>query len=134
MEQVLFKMPVPSYELLPGGPHINLGFSLTSIFCDYADPDSGAPSRLTLIFDSIETSKLTNRFANDVEIIDKAYEQVVDFGESEWLRHVKSKLAQNSADSSGLRHLVIYFDGGTGLEFICRDFRTTTEIIKPKKL
>ena len=131
MEEVLFRMPVTSNTLLPGGPIIKLGFVQTSIECLYDDVDSGTSLRyrLTLVFDGIKVSKLTNRLANDVEIIDKAYEQVVDFGQTEWLTHVKSNLAQNRTDSSGLRHLVIYFDGGTGLEFICTDFRTTTEMI-----
>jgi hypothetical protein len=129
MEKVLLKMPVQSNTFLPGGPIIRVELGRTSVLCEYEDAVSGNPFRLTLIFEKVEVSKLTHYLAIDVEIIDRAYEQVVDLGETEWLQHVRSNLIQNRVDPSDLRHLVVYFDGGPGLEFICREFKTTSERI-----
>ena len=126
MDKILFKMPVASYDLLPGGPIFEIGFSAISILCDYHDAASNASFRLILSFEGIEVSKLVSRAAIATEVIDEAYEQVVDLGETEMFHTVKSNLRLNGFGSTDLRHLAIYFDGGPGLEMICRKFETET--------
>jgi hypothetical protein len=128
-KKVLFEMPVPSYTLLPGGPTIPMESGRRFVVrCDFENIESGRRERLSLVFDGIEAFKQTNYLACDIELIQKAYERVVDLGESEWLLKVRSNLAASRASTPGdLRHVGIFFDDGPSLEFICSEFRTELE-------
>jgi hypothetical protein len=53
-----------------------------------------------------------------------AYDKVVEFPDSEWLRELRARIASRptSMALSDLRHLAVMFDDGPYYEFICRGF------------
>lgn len=84
-----------------------------------ADEDARA---VKLLFDGVEAFRCTYHHACTLEMI-KAYDKVIDRGETEWLNSIKLRLAEYNDSTTELRHLMIYFDDGPCYEFICRSFR-----------
>lgn len=61
-----------------------------------------------------------------------AYDKVVEFPDSDWLREVKGRIESRPSriDVSGLRHLAAMIGDGPYYDFICRDF---AHVRKPER-
>ena len=75
-----------------------------------------------VLISGIEAFRCTYLTSLTVEMIESAYDRLVDMGESQWLREVKSA-GDSSRHSASLKHLRICFDDGPCYEFICVAFR-----------
>jgi len=58
------------------------------------------------------------------EFASVAYDKVVEFSDSGWLREVRARIESRPTKivPSDLRHLAVMFDDGPYYDFICRDF------------
>jgi hypothetical protein len=128
MKRQIFELPVPATSLR-SAPELHERLGRTSeIICEYEEEDD--PTRvveLSLVFENRYAVRITNGFACDIETLNIAYAKVVDLGETNWLKVVKSNLVLNKGVREDLRHLGIYFDGGCLYEFICESFRVFTQ-------
>jgi len=123
MNQIVWKLPVPSTALLQGCVFQKLLRRTCALTCEY-EGDEGRVVSLTLLFDGVEAFKCTYYRACTVEMIRSAYDKVVDVGSSEWLSAVRDQLATYVGQNvDELKHLMIYLDDGPCYEFICRTFR-----------
>lgn len=96
---------------------------------EYKKGENSEPIHLSLTFNVCWGVKITYFVANDVEISHSAYDKVVDFGETDWLRGIRSNIVANEWEVTQLRHLGIYFDDGPLYEFICESFETHENIV-----
>lgn len=92
---------------------------------EYEDDDDNVVS-MWLHFEGVETFKCTYHNACTVEMVETAYDKVVDVGSSSWLADIEKQLALSGQSTSELRHLMICFDDGPCYEFICKAFTVDT--------
>ncbi len=92
-----------------------------SLSYEYESETNGSVVSEKLTFDDVESFRCTYYVACDVEMI-QAYDRVLNLGRSKWLEQLKNNLDANKWNSSGLKHLRIFFDDGPCYEFICRSF------------
>lgn len=118
MASILWKLPAPSSALWEGAEFRELAGRTCAILCRY-DREDG----LQMVFEGVEAYKCTYHQACTLEMIETAYDTLVDLGDTTWLAGVKGQLAGYSSDATELRHLMIYFDDGPCYELICRSFR-----------
>lgn len=94
------------------------------------EQDDGTLRAIQLVFEDVEAFKCTHRFACTQEMIESAYERVVDLGETDSLLKVKEPIIQFGLEALGkykknpatLRHVRVCFDGGPCYEFVCQSF------------
>lgn len=122
MSSTHWELPVPSTALLQGARfEKHLGRTCALAF-EYEDDDDNVV-HVKVLFEGVEAFKCTYLFACTVEMIETAYDRVVDIGPSEWLSAVRERLQSNGQDSHDLKHLMNYFDDGPCYEIICRDLK-----------
>jgi hypothetical protein len=80
-----------------------------------------------MVFGGVEAFRCTYYQAVSVDIIKAAYDRVIDFETTDWLSEIVGRLKSAGQNTSGLRHLIVYFDDGPCYEFICREFRVETD-------
>lgn len=124
MAKVIYNLPGPSTSLLHSPVFEERAKRTCAIICEYESESEENSFVLALIFEGIEAYKCIYYNAVSLQLIQEAYDKVVDFGESRWLAEIRSNLNKSDADATNLSHLSIYFDDGPAYEFICRDFRT----------
>ena len=71
-----------------------------------------------LIVLGVEAFKCTYMTSLTVEMIESAYDKLVDVGESDWLRASRNVNCATGTPAS-LKHLRICFDDGPCYEFLC---------------
>ena len=79
-----------------------------------------------LLFGGVEAFRITYLSSRTVEMINAAYDRVVDLGKTVWLRECSSRAEpfwQLHGETRTFRHLMICFDDGPCYEFICSSFR-----------
>ena len=123
MTQILWTLPVPSTALLRSPIFQVLLSRSCALFCEYENDDGDLVS-LKLLFEGVQAFKCTYYKACTIEMINTAYDKVVDIGSTEWKAKIKARLVSSDQDILGLKHLMIYFDDGPCYEFICRNFQT----------
>jgi hypothetical protein len=122
MSQILWTLPIPSTALLRSPTfQVSLGRSC-ALSCEYEDENDEVVS-LKLLFEGVEAFKCTYYRACSVEMINTAYDKVVDVGSTEWKSKIKERLISSNQDVMGLKHLMVYFDDGPCYEFICENFQ-----------
>jgi hypothetical protein len=141
MASTLWKSPVASTAFVEGERFEQLGDSCTLTF-EYED-ENDEVVRGRLFFDGVQAFKCTYLYACSVEMIE-SYDKIVELGETDWLatvrghlliynealrnpeakhsKNVIEQLDQYLLDTSDLKHLMIFFDGGPCYEFICKTF------------
>ena len=123
MKQTIWTLPVPSTALLQGSTFHKLPRRGCVLSCEYEGDDDQVVS-LKLLFEDVQAFKCTYEKACTAEMISTAYDKVVDLGSSEWLTAVREQLASFGVENvEGVKHLIIYLDGGPCYEFLCRNFR-----------
>jgi len=80
-----------------------------------------------MVFSGVEAFRCTYYKAVSVDIIKDAYDKVVDLEITDWLSEIVDRLTSARQNTSGLRHLAVYFDDGPCYEFICKGFRAETD-------
>jgi len=126
MIETLWTLPVPSTALLSGIAFHVLPQRICTLTCEYED-DTNVLASLTLYFSGVEAFRVTYFGACTPEMIQMAYDKVVDIGSSTWLEDITNQLSKSSRDSHDLRHMRMYPDDGPCYEFVCRFFRATAE-------
>lgn len=122
MAQSLWTLPVPSTALLSEVKFQVLPSRACALLCEYEDENDNVVS-VKIHFGGVEAFKCTYHTACSVQMIDLAYDRVVDLGVSDWSTEIRTKLVSSGKDVSELRHLIIYFDDGPCYEFICCSFK-----------
>lgn len=88
------------------------------------ESDTGEFRSCELRFLGVEAYKCTYLTSLTVDMIESAYDELVDMGETVWLAEAKL-VAQQRGQLPNLKHLRICFDDGPCYEFICLDFELT---------
>lgn len=122
MVLTLWKPPVPSTAFHREARFKVLLGRTCALTFECEDSDDKMVS-ISLLFEGVEAFKCTYYYACTVEMIETAYDKVVDVSSSSWLTDIKTQLIRSERSTSDLRHLMIYFDDGPCYEFICRAFR-----------
>jgi len=113
----LWTLPFPSSGATDTSLEMRLGRECAVVF---PNPISGKSS-LSLIFDRVQAFKCT--YLSAITPLPGTYDTLVDLGDSEWLRLIRTRLESHRKETSALRHLRIDFDDGPSYEFICETFR-----------
>ncbi len=121
MPTEIYRLPVTSSWIDSPEFYQRLGRTC-ELKCEYAKGEESEPKQLSLVFNGCWGVQITYFCATDIEAINDAYDNVVDFGETEWLRKINKNLAISEWETGQLRHLGIYFDDGPLYEFICESF------------
>lgn len=121
MNQIVWTLPVPSTALLEFTHLTVVPPQICVVDCEYEGDD--VIVSLKLIFEEVESYRVTYYEACNTEMIEISYDNVVDVGVSDWLCLVTQSIKGHGENADGIRHLMIYFDEGPGYEFICRAFR-----------
>lgn len=79
--------------------------------------DSDSEQAESFSFDGVEAVRITYHRACSEEMI-RAYDQLVEIEDSEWLVEVRSRV-RAEGPKAPVRHLRIYFDDGPCYEFLC---------------
>lgn len=122
MTQTLWTLPVASTALLSESSFEKLPGRVCALSSEYEDENDNVVG-LRLLFEGVEVFKCTYHAACTREMIETAYDKVVDLGETAWSAAVQEQLAGHGPEAAGLKHLMIYFDDGPCYEFLCRSFR-----------
>lgn len=127
MSKTIYILPVPSTALLADPVFEERIRRTCALICEYDSEKEEKNAVLTMIFEDLAVFKCSYYGAYGSEM-HNAYDKVLDFGASEWLKEIKGNLAQYEINNAGLKHLAIYFDDGPAYEFICRGFHTEIEL------
>ncbi len=128
MDKIIYKLPIPSTALWKDVEFEERMQRTFALICEYESETEENKVVLTLLFEQVLAFKATHDWACGIEIIQKAYSKVTDFGNTKWLEEIKNNLELNERDATDLSHLGIYFDDGYAYEFICQGFRSETEL------
>lgn len=124
MKQVVWEMPVPS-SALTRSPSLSVLIKRQCELSFYMECDDGE-EKAGIVFDGVEAYKCTYMSALSVEMINVAYDKLVQIDQSSWLSEVRANRSSFSANrpeaTRELHHLMICFDDGPCYEFICSDF------------
>ena len=115
----LWKLPGPSSGRATVEFH-QLGGRECLLICQFALDGS---DDFQMTFAGVESYKATFYMACTSQMLE-AYDRISNVGTTPWLEEVSAQLSRSGEDSSGLQHLMIYFDDGPCYEFICRSFQT----------
>jgi hypothetical protein len=122
MAKTLWTLPVPSTALLSDVSFQPLPNRACALLCEYEGEDDSVMS-LKLLFGGVEAFKCTYQSACRPDMIEAAYDKVVDVGPTEWLATIQEQLVRWGAETGEVKHLITYYDDGPCYEFICRSFR-----------
>ena len=117
---ILWKLPGPSsgrlesvsLQELPGRAYT------LRVVCE---DDDAILRNCEVRFDSVEAFRCWFLPAITVELIETAYDQLVDMGATSWLQEA-SHTRERLGFTGSIRHLRICLDDGPCYEFICRDY------------
>ena len=126
MAEIIWKMSVPSTALFQSAKFSMLLGRKCSLEYYYEAEEDFSVIFEKLIFDGVQSFKCTYDRAGSLEMT-KAYDKVVDAGQSLWLSEITQNLLQAEENAGKLKHLMIYFDDGPCYEFICRSFEVVSE-------
>jgi len=108
MTKTLWQLPVPSTELIDGGPTFEKRAGREIALRMSYETDDGART-VALVFPDVEALAVTYDRARGDWMLE-AYDQLVDRGQTPWLDEIIGNLRQHGADATGLAHLMINFD------------------------
>jgi hypothetical protein len=120
MTNVIWKLPVPSTSLLDGVAFQQLLGRQCALAFSFED-ESDTVVTGKLLFDGVESFKCTYYRACTLEMIETAYDKLVELGDTKYLSDIIQELGSDR--QSELKHFMIYFDDGPCYEFICNSFR-----------
>ena len=129
IKEVKYVLPIPSAAFLKGVEFQKRIQRTCALVFKYEDEIEDKVRSLSLLFKRVESFKCNYYNACSPDLTKSAYEKVVDFGDTLWLREISMNLREWQADSNGLIHLGIYFDDEVSYEFICREF-SVEEVVK----
>ena len=126
----LWEIPVPSTSFYFEPKFEQLVGRDCSLTMEYEDED--LVIRLTLILSGVEAFKCTYLYSCNYDYAGKAYDHLVDYGETFWLHEIKETLSQRVSEIPELKHMGIYFDDGPFYEFVCVGYEIKKESRKRK--
>jgi hypothetical protein len=125
MADELWRMSVPSTALLAGPVFTPLPRRRCELSFELEGP-KGEPTNMRLWFDGVEAYKCTYLTSLGVEMIEAAYDRLVDRGATPWLAELSKRYESywelHRVAPPGLRHLMVCFDDGPCYEFICTGY------------
>lgn len=125
MSQTLWELPVPSSALTSGPSFAVLPKRQCELSFHFEGEDDG-DKRMGIVFDDVEAYKCTHMTARSLDMINTAYDRLVEIQSSAWLAEVRTNsapyYANRQAAPKPLRHLMICFDDAPCYEFICSGF------------
>ena len=121
----LWKLPASSTDLIDG-PHLaELSKRHVRIWFRY--DDDGETLNSEILFEGVEAFKCTYMTSVAVNLINVAYNKLVDMGKTTWLDDVmlinSEYIKHTGQNLPTLRHLAIYFDDGPCYEVVCKTFK-----------
>lgn len=125
MASVLWTMPVPSSGNLESRELRILPKRVCEVCLGYEDGE-GQFVNCILRFIDVEAFKCTYLALLSVEMIESAYDCLVDLGKSAWLSEAANQ-AQSLGRPLDLRHLRLCLDDGPCYEFLCRNVEVSSE-------
>jgi hypothetical protein len=132
-----WKLSVPSTSFV-SGPDLKEG--RTSILTwtyegdsEFVKPPQEGIIREELIFEGVVAFKCTYNGICGAEIIRAAYNNLVDFGQTDWLTTLKRASEDHYfIVSESLKHTGIFFDEGPFYEFVCESVHLSTKVISTR--
>jgi hypothetical protein len=125
MAHELWRLPVASTTLLKGAVFMPLSGRRCDLCFDLEGP-KGEPTKKRLRFDGVEAYKCTYLTSLGVEMIEAAYDRLVDLGATPWLAELSKRYERyweiRRVAPLELRHLMVCFDDGPCYELICTGF------------
>jgi hypothetical protein len=131
-----WKVPVPSTSFVSGPNFEQRPRRVCVLSWEYEGNSefAKAPREGTihqdLIFSGVAAFKCTYGLLCGADTINRAYDALVDLGETEWLRALRARVEgpQKQKGEISLHHLAIFFDDGPCYEFICEAVQTSTKV------
>lgn len=130
-----WEIPVPSTSFV-SGPELRSG--QTSVLSwtyegdsEFVRPPMEGMIHQELVFEGVIAYKCTYNLFCEADLIKRAYNKLVDLGDTEWLAEVRAGSQGLREEHAPLRHLVIFFDEGPCYEFICETAQVSTEAVLP---
>lgn len=121
----LWHAPYPTSSLTHG-PNLR---ELTGRLCELAfEGENGErkPEKARLMFRAVEAYKCTYLTSLAAEMIEQAYDRLIDLGTTQWLLQCSDRRRalneRTDRPDVGLKHLMFCFDDGPCYEFICEGF------------
>jgi hypothetical protein len=132
-----WELPVPSTSFV-SGPELKDG--RTSVLSwayegdsEFVKPPQDGMVHQALTFEGVVAFRCTFNLFCGSDIINIAYNKLVDLGETEWLISLKGASQRHHIGASeSLKHVAIFFDEGPCYEFICEGVRVSTEVVPAK--
>jgi len=118
---VLWRSPVPTASVMPEPTIRMLSQRRWQIVLAYTV--AGVVTSATLTFTGVEAFRCTYLTALDPELFSLALDQVIDLAQSPWLDEITARHHALVKKRAALRHLVVGFDDGPFLEFVCTGFQ-----------
>jgi hypothetical protein len=81
---------------------------------------------IQIILEGVEAYRATYYNARSLEMVQAAYDELVDMGETDWLHEINGRMTPGEDRPGKLYHMLINFDDGPCYEFICRSFQPGT--------
>jgi len=125
-EKKLWEFPVASTAIMSNARLFCPGGDIWLIF-DYYDRNSDAIFNSGIIFEGVQAHRhicekfLEHESKENVELIIKAYDFLVEYVDSEWVEYFR-KLDKETADYWDIKHYGILLDSNGFFEFIARSF------------
>lgn len=116
----LWQIPSPSSSFLEGVAFKILPKRTCSLSFKF-EGANGDWESLELRFHEVVALKCTYLPALTVQMIQSAYDKLVDVGDSSWLAEARA-VHRQANEGAPLRHLRISFDDGPCYEFLCTGF------------
>src|SRR5215468_8275158 len=110
MAKNLYTLPVPSTALLRGTVFQVLPGRICTLTYEYEGDDAVMSQKM--VFGDVEAFRCAYYYAVSADMIEIAYDRVVDLEATAWLSEIEGRLVSARQINSGLRHLVVYFDDG----------------------
>jgi hypothetical protein len=130
-----WKVPVPSTSFV-SGPNFEKRLRRVCVLSWEYEGNSEFVKRPTegtihqeLIFSGVAAFKCTYGLLCGSDMITRAYDALVDLGESEWLRALRDRPEGRYREGISLHHIAIFFDDGPCYEFICEAVQASTKVI-----
>jgi hypothetical protein len=118
--RTLWRTPAPSTSFIEGVSFKVLSKRVCTLSFDYENLEGVLVSGEARFVD-VAAFKCTYLPSLTAEMIESAYDRLVDVGCSQWLEEARA-VAEYKGATSPLRHLRVCFDDGPCYEFVCCSF------------
>jgi hypothetical protein len=117
MYKIMWQLPVPSTQFVENPVFQSVGGRTCKLLLLYEN-DVGVVTH-TVTFEGVEAYKCTYLTSCTKDMIQTAYDKLVDCGKSPWLKEAQEVSDRVGLTPKSLKHLMIFFDDGPCYEILC---------------